>query len=363
LSTSIRERLRAEVFKWGVHLWERASGEKRAEFHLPHEQTEAVTKVAFSSDGRLLIVGTNLGDIHVFDLATGTSLRKFDKLDGAVNNLFFSPDGTSLIVVVHDQNASKPRGSERPFRLLSLATGKELFRFGGHSALEQRVALSPDGTVLAAPNWREQDGVVYLWNVKTGREIAKVEGHDSAVESVAFSPDEKRVATPGSMDGTLRVWDAVTGRPLMHIRRSPRSVNACAFSADGRTLFSCWDDKLMACDAATSRELHTWKLEDPDQPKARQRGFSMHLSDDGRKMLVFSYGSERMQDWVLTGWDTTTRKQLFRPRLAFRGDLWIAVSSDAHLLALPAASAVKERVGSSRVGEQCVWKTWRRANV
>src|SRR5262249_4920083 len=148
----------------------------------------------------------------------------------------------------------------------------------------------------------------------------------------------ERVATSGGIDGMIRVWEAATGQMLTRIRRSPRPAAACAFSADGRTLFSCWEDELLLSDAATGHELHVLKPNDPGRPTIPQQGECMYLSDDRRKAIVFSRGTTptNFEDWLLTGWDTTTRKQLFCRPLAFHGSSHFTVSADAALLALPA---------------------------
>jgi dipeptidyl aminopeptidase/acylaminoacyl peptidase len=198
-----------EMSKWGVHLWETASGERRAALHLPDEQGVMDTTIAFSPDGRLLAMGTNSGRVHLFDLATGSLLRTFEKFNGGkwgVSTVLFSPDGTTLIAAAGDTSVKGP-GTERPFRVWEVATGKELLRFRGHSRDERRASLSPDGTILASTNgW---DNYAYLWDTKTGRELAKLEGHGKPVQALAFSSDGKLLATSGQ-DRSILIWDLAT---------------------------------------------------------------------------------------------------------------------------------------------------------
>ncbi|HTU89062.1 MAG TPA: hypothetical protein VMF69_03095 [Gemmataceae bacterium] len=67
----------------------------------------------------------------------------------------------------------------------------------------------------------------------------------------------------------------------------------------------------------------------------------MHLSDDGKRLVAFSYyhakkngAGPHYQDTLITGWDTSTRKQLFRRRRPGM-ESWMALSADARVLAAP----------------------------
>jgi RNA polymerase sigma factor (sigma-70 family) len=194
--------------------------------------------------------------------------------------------------------------------------------------------FTADGKTLATAEM--YCGALHLWDVATGEPKPQPEGHSTHWPgTAAFSPDGQRVATPGSLDGTLRIWEAGTGRLLTHVRRSPRSVLGCGFSADGQTLFSCWDDKLIVSDSATGREVHAWKPNDPDKPTEDRQAIGMYLSEDRRKLIAFGRipDPRAKPDCWLIGWDTATRKQLFRRWLPHGDSFWIAVSADAGLLA------------------------------
>jgi sugar lactone lactonase YvrE len=214
------------------------------------------------------------------------------------------------------------------------------------------VAFSPDSKTLATAEM--YCGALHRWDVATGEPRPQPEGHSSHWPgTAAFSPDGQRVATNGQMDGTLRVWETATGRLLAQVRRPKRSVYACAFSADGRTLFSCWDDRLIVSEGATGRQLHDWKPEDPDQPTVvHPQVVGMHLSGDRRKLIALSQRIDPQSalDCALTGLDTTTHKQLFRRQLAPNTNFWIAVSVDAGLLALPATPRSGGPKGSTGQG-------------
>jgi hypothetical protein len=161
---------------------------------------------------------------------------------------------------------------------------------------------------------------------------------------MVFWPDGRRAATGGGLDGTIQMWDLTTGEPLAQVRRPGQWVRDIALSLDGSSLFSTWtDENLWVCDAATGERRHVIKLEDPDDRDSVQSAISMYPSWDGKALVVFSYyytkengvrARARGQETLITGWDTATRKQLFRRRRPGI-DSWIAVSADARVLAAP----------------------------
>ena len=70
----------------------------------------------------------------------------------------------------------------------------------------QRLAFSPDGTLLAAGT---ADDLVRVWDVRDARNPqlrAVLHGHTERVWGVAFAPDNRTLATTGA-DRTVRVWD------------------------------------------------------------------------------------------------------------------------------------------------------------
>src|SRR5205807_128432 len=125
------------------------------------------------------------------------------------------------------------------------------------------------------------------------------------------------------------------------VHRPGRWVRNVVFSGDGRSLFTAWtDDELWVCDAATGERQHLIKLEDPDRPDSRQSAMAMHRSADGKTLVAFSSyyakaaGGPRYQETLVTGWDASTRRQLFDRRGPCM-EFCFALSPDLRVLALP----------------------------
>ncbi len=91
-------------------------------------------------------------------------------------------------------------GRDGQIILWDAAARKELRRIAVQA---QSVALSPDGTLIAACG----SGWVRIWEAATGADIRSFAVPSSLHWAIAFRPDGKSIAV-ASMDGSLRLWGA-----------------------------------------------------------------------------------------------------------------------------------------------------------
>jgi WD40 repeat protein len=175
-----------------LRLWDLQTGKVAREF----AAGEQLTTPSFSPDGTMLAVGrTNAVRVH--DLATGQVLNIITLGDSAIAAAF-SPDGRSLAV-------STKRGTV----LWELATGAQRLHIPEkHESCNWRLALSPDGRLLAAGR-PDLARPLRVWDLATGEEIGPFVGHRGFIYAVAFSPDGRRLATGGD-DTTALVWELGT---------------------------------------------------------------------------------------------------------------------------------------------------------
>ena len=164
-----------------------------------------VSVLMFSPDGKKLVSGTVSGKVQMWDAETGAELAPFfagqepdDKegpggftvsYENQITALAFSSNGRLLAV-----------GSQRKIRLLG---SRKQPRLKDVPYGTQSLAFSPDNTVLVAGLIT---GGIELWDLTTGKKINTLNGHTQSVETLIFSTDGKTLVSTGR-DGTILVWD------------------------------------------------------------------------------------------------------------------------------------------------------------
>jgi RNA polymerase sigma factor (sigma-70 family) len=306
-----------------IHIWDTASGRERCTFEV---KSDGVSALVFTPDGKKLACGVRNG-VQLWDLHSAKVLNTVSTKE-TYPAPAFSKEGKLLVVL----------DSWRALSFRDALTGRELGRTRSTGILGKHFSLSSDGKAVAAAEYNS--GAFHLFDVATGKRKPEPVGHRGRPHGIAFSPDGRRVATGGSLDSTIHVWDLASGASVLSVRNEPHMARDVAFSADGRSLFASWsDDELWVCDAVTGQRQHVIKLEDSARPDTYQSAISMHLSADGKTLVAVSYyysrkrGGPAVQETLLTGWDTATRKQRFRRRWPGM-DSWLAMSDDGRVLAM-----------------------------
>jgi RNA polymerase sigma factor (sigma-70 family) len=176
------------------------------------------TSVAFSANGALLACVDGQGATRLWEANTGRLLRtckvaRSPALTAASHRLFtslaLSPDRRTLF--------TSAGGFDEPVRFWDTQTGelKREFADKGHGA--QPVALSPDGSILAAGG-----KTIKLWDVRTGKLLRELFGHLKITYSITFSADGRLLVSGGSY-GTTNAWEVATGRHLVTLFTFPES--------------------------------------------------------------------------------------------------------------------------------------------
>src|SRR5262249_20809406 len=178
--------------------------------------------LAMSGDGRTVATGDVMGNIHLWEVATGKELSRFsDAAKMPIISLAFAQDGKRLL--------SSDIGGKA--RVWDTATGKEVAGLAGATGLHLGPpAISADGKVACAV-WKKD--FVMVWKNLEDKNPARIKLPASDL-FIEFTPDGKTLITGRWREGPVHVVDVAPGRVERSIGRD--DVKAFAIAPDGRTL-------------------------------------------------------------------------------------------------------------------------------
>ena len=230
----------------------------------------------FSSDGRLLAVAGDKGELGLWDARTLAAVRRLEGLRGWIQTVAFSPDGRFVAAGEISDDS----------RLLIWDAGS-----GRRTAFESdfspsQLTFSPDGRLLAGAG---MDRGVEVRDVASGRLVGKPQ-LDEMARSVAFSPDGKLLFV-GLYNGTGTFLSTEDWKPAgPGIRGHSQRILNARFTPDGRTLAtSSGDGTAQLWDVATRRTIGA--------PLVVQRDAFVTgvMSHDGSYLYALPTGTEGMR--------------------------------------------------------------------
>jgi WD40 repeat protein/serine/threonine protein kinase len=242
----------AATQKTWVRLWDARTGRFAKELNLSDQVPDRLARLAFAPDSKVLAVGDQDGSIHLLDVETGRCSRKLPPGTGlppnrpglhAVTALAFSPDGRQL-VVGHGNllNNPLPPDHDQAAHAWDVRSGKLLRTLPHRNTVYSLAFVRPDdsdsGRAILLSGCRDRR--VRTWDVATwqpGRSWTAA----TRIRSLALSPSGDKVAA-GLEDGDIEVWQMGSGQRLLLLKEHGRSVDAVAFTPDGNTLVSAGDD-------------------------------------------------------------------------------------------------------------------------
>jgi serine/threonine protein kinase/WD40 repeat protein len=188
--------------------------------------------IAFSSDGRLLVVH-QAGATEWLEATTGKRVKRLKADVAAV-----APTGQAMAVV---------HGGK--LHLFDLFTRQTTGRCPVPTC--RNLALNDTARLLALATL---DGAIEIWHIEVGRRLIVwsqvklgLSGHGDRITSLAFGHDGVLLASSGN-DGTVRLWDSSTGSVMKVLTSHLGPVKSASFSSDGRLL----------CSAGLDGMVHLW---------------------------------------------------------------------------------------------------------
>ncbi len=190
-----------------VTAFDPAAGKEIFSFNDPPKGQPArnIYAMAFTPSCDLVALGAKDGSIHIYDLdkkgalLPGDDWFVFDK-GKALGDLAFTPDGKQLIV-----------GNEAGDIRICQIDGRKLLHDikEGHKQRIGVCQVSPDGKRFATAGF---DNVVKLWDVASGKELRRwdmhmlVQDRTGFVFNMAFTPDSRALVTANA-NSTLYILD------------------------------------------------------------------------------------------------------------------------------------------------------------
>ncbi len=272
------------------------------------ESPAAVTALAISPDGNLLVAGGDDGLIRLWDPQAGQLLQSWPGHEGSVETLVISPDGAFLV----------SGGADKTVRVWDLAApgdpplpsgvGVPRLQLQGHTGLINSVAISPDGRWIASGS---ADRTIRLWQAEDGQLIRAIDStthpltQGEGITAVAFAPSKREgegisswILVAANGDPAVHLWDAASGT-LLKTLAADYPIEQLLLSPDRRHLL-----------AGSAAGILVWNLDrgalERNLPQPLSGLATLALSPDGR--LLASGADHRAQQIKL--WDLRSGKEL-----------------------------------------------------
>ncbi|XP_062994042.1 telomerase protein component 1 isoform X2 [Elgaria multicarinata webbii] len=176
--------------------------------------------VSVSPSGKLAVVGTAEGTLHLLDVETGQELK----------SLLSACDGVSACEFISETSVCLGAFNGR-LELWSLREGCRLLGADAHKAQITDCCINSDRKQLATVSL---DGCLKLWE-STGGHLIRERDCLCPLNSVTFHPNGQLVAT-GGWDRTVTVLDANEMSVSSVLRGHDSSIHSISFSSAGNVL-------------------------------------------------------------------------------------------------------------------------------
>ncbi|XP_047163507.1 guanine nucleotide-binding protein subunit beta-like protein [Vigna umbellata] len=224
--------------------------------------------VVLSSDGQFALSGSWDGELRLWDLAAGTSARRFVGHTKDVLSLAFSIDKRQIVsasrdrtiklwntlgeckYTIQDSDAHSDWVScvrfspstlqptivsaswDRTVKVWNLTNCKLRNTLAGHSGYVNTVAVSPDGSLCASGG---KNGVILLWDLDEGKRLYSLDAVGFRCRFCWGCSGERREPTivSASWDRTVKVWNLTNCKLRNTLAGHSGYVNTVAVSPDG----------------------------------------------------------------------------------------------------------------------------------
>ncbi len=247
-----------------VTVWELRTGYAKPIF----ESNQGIfTKIAVSSQGDYLALGTQDGVVCFWDVLKHQEMACLQGHSQAITSLGFSSHQDIL--------ASGSR--DNTIQLWSIPSGQPIQRLKGHLDRVTHLCFSGDGRRLASAAGID-DKSIRVWDLTQFQEIQRLQGHWNTIQSIQFDP-KSRYLISSSYDATIRSWYIAEGHYRHQLKRHSNWIYGVACSPNGEFIAT----------ATNEPTIHVWHRLQQRRINLlighRDRVTSVAFSPDGRYLL------------------------------------------------------------------------------
>jgi len=240
-----------------------------------------VTSVNWSKTGNFLGIGSNSGEVHIWDINKVKKVRTMEGHSGRVGTLAW---GNNCLVSGSRDKSILLRDIRSP--------GNYTEKLQAHKQEVCGLKWSYDDQMFCSGG---NDNKLFVWTPKAINPIFKSSQHKAAVKALAWSPHQHGLLASGggTADRCIRFWNAHLGKMVNCIDTGSQVCNL---------LFSKNVNELVSTHGYTHNQIHLWQF-----PKMKKmatltghtfRVLYLAMSPDGRT-IVTGAGDETLRFWDL----------------------------------------------------------------
>lgn len=238
-----------------------------------HQGSLSIGALEFAPDGKLLATLDALGNLQLWDTATGRRHGEPLSVGKLGEVLVYSPDGKRLFT--YSRYAGGATLVDVQARTLLALEGASVFGSAG------RPHFSADSKALHLPLY---GGSRRTWDVATGKEVVESKPDPKTPTSVLtalVSPDGRHVAASLS-NGSVHTWPVSNpGADSTLLDPLPLGVRGLSFSPDGRLLAIGREGEVVVCDVVSGKQLFKY-------PQPGLLSDRLTFAPDGKALAVES---------------------------------------------------------------------------
>jgi WD40 repeat protein/class 3 adenylate cyclase len=249
-----------------MHLQGLTAGSRGKSLRIHEDSDGKTTVISLSQDGKLAMsaayIKTNrvnrrgqremMPELKLWNLQTGTLIRKLQKPIGRVYALACNQAGTLLAACSNDVS-----GRKRIIEVWDVASGSIKYRLAGSKSIATALSFDHQNQQLVSGH---ANRILMNWNLSArNKRWSNGNGHQSSVQAIRLSPDGKYIVS-GSRDNTVVIWDAQSLKFVKSLIKHTGSVNSITFLGNDsrRFLSAAGDAKIVLWDINTQSSINSF---------------------------------------------------------------------------------------------------------